>query len=100
MVRNLGLHNYCFLTDGTISLIAPTVPVNEDVGVTQMCCAQITDLPSGGLGCPLIATLTLVDGSKAGMHTHRSGTKGCSSNSLLLLITCIHFFFLYVDSDG
>jgi len=74
MVRNLDLHNYCFLTDGTISLIAPTVPVNEDVGVTQMCCAQITNLPSGGLGCPLIATLTLVDGAKAGMYIYRSAT--------------------------
>ena len=74
MVRNLDLHNYCFLTDATISLIASTVPVNEDVGVTQMCCAQITDLPSGGLGCPLIASLTLVDGAKAGMHIYRSAT--------------------------
>ena len=48
-------------------MIAPPVPVNEDVGVTQMCCAQVTDLPSGGLGCPLVATLTLVNGTKAGM---------------------------------
>ena len=56
-----------FLTDATVLLVAPAAPVNEDVGVTQMCCAQVTDLPSGGLGCPLIATLTLVDGLKAGM---------------------------------
>ena len=48
--------------------------MNEDVGVTQMFCAQITDLPSGGLGCPLIATLTLVDGAKTGMHIYRSAT--------------------------
>jgi len=41
--------------------------VNEDVGVTQMCCAQLIDLPMGGLGCPLIATLTLTDGPKAGV---------------------------------
>ena len=56
-----------FLTDATILLLAPTAPVNEDVGATQICCAQITDLPSGGLGCPLIATLTLVNGAKAGV---------------------------------
>ena len=41
--------------------------MNEDVGVTQMCCAQLTGLPIGGLGCPLIATLTLTDGPKAGV---------------------------------
>ena len=50
-----------------MSLIAPTTPVNEDVGAAQICCAQVTDLPSGGLGCPLVATLTLVNGLKAGM---------------------------------
>ena len=55
-------------TDATISLIAPTAPVNEDVGVAQMFCAQITDLPSGGLGCSLIATLTVIDGPKAGVQ--------------------------------
>ena len=32
-----------------------------------MCYAQLTDLPMGGLGCPLAATLTLTDGLKAGM---------------------------------
>ena len=56
-----------FLTDAAISLVAPAAPVNEDVGAAQICCAEITDLPSGGLGCPLIATLTLVDGLKAGI---------------------------------
>ena len=53
--------------DATISLIAPTAPVNEDAGDVQMCCAQLTNLPLGGLGCPLTATLTLTDGVKAGM---------------------------------
>ena len=61
---------FCFeiiVADATISLIAPTTPVNEDAGDIQMCCAQLTDLPVGGLGCPLTATLTLTDGAKAGM---------------------------------
>ena len=63
------------LADATISLITPTSPVHEDAGDVQMCCAQLTDLPVGGLGCPLIATLNLTDGSKAGtyvswMHAH------------------------------
>jgi len=53
--------------DATISLIAPTAPVSEDAGDVQMCCAQLTNLPLGGLGCPLTATLTLTDGVKAGM---------------------------------
>ena len=55
------------LADATISLIAPTGPVNEDAGDIQMCCAQLTNLPTGGLGCPLVAALTLNDGIKAGM---------------------------------
>ena len=55
------------LADATISLIALTAPVNESAGYIQMCCAQLSDLPMGGLGCPLIATLTLTDGDKAGM---------------------------------
>ena len=55
------------LADATVSLIAPTAPVNEGAGDVQMCCAQLSDLPMGGLGCPLIATLTLTDGDKAGM---------------------------------
>ena len=41
--------------------------MNEDVGAAQICCAHVADLPSGGLGCPLIATLTLVNGAKAGV---------------------------------
>ena len=32
-----------------------------------MCCAWLTDLPTGGLGCPLVADLILTDGAKAGM---------------------------------
>ena len=55
------------LADATISLIAPTAPVNEDAGDIQMCCAQLTDLPTDGLGCPLVATLTFNDGLKAGV---------------------------------
>ena len=55
------------LADATISLMAPTGPVNEDAGDIQMCCAQLTNLPMGGLGCPLVAALTLTDGIKAGM---------------------------------
>ena len=55
------------LADATITLIPPTAPVNEDAGDIQMCCAQLTNLPMGGLGCPLTATLTLTDGIKAGM---------------------------------
>ena len=56
-----------FLADAIVSLIAPIAPVNEDAGDVQICCAQLTGLPMGGLGCPLIATLNLTDGSKAGM---------------------------------
>ena len=55
------------LADATISLIPPTAQVTEDAGDIQMCCAQLTDLPMGGLGCPLTATLTLNSGSKAGV---------------------------------
>jgi len=55
------------LADATVSLIAPTAPLNEGAGDVQMCCVQLTDLPNGGLGCPLTATLTLTDGDKAGM---------------------------------
>ena len=32
-----------------------------------MCCARLTGLPTGGLGCPLVADLILVDGAKAGV---------------------------------
>ena len=55
------------LADATISLILPTAPVNENAGDIQMCCAQLTGLPMGGLGCPLTATLSLTDGLKAGV---------------------------------
>ena len=55
------------LADATISLITPIAPVDEDAGDIQMCCAQLTDLPMGGLGCPLIAALNITDGSKAGL---------------------------------
>ena len=55
------------LADATISLITPIAPVDEDAGDIQMCCAQLTNLPMGGLGCPLIAVLNITDGSKAGM---------------------------------
>ena len=55
------------LADATISLIAPIAPVDEDAGDIQMCCAQLTSLPLGGLGYPLIAAFTITDGSKAGM---------------------------------
>ena len=55
------------LADATISLIAPIAPVDEDAGDIQMCCAQLTNLPLGGLEYPLIAAFTITDGSKAGM---------------------------------
>jgi len=55
------------LADATISLIPPTAPVSEAAGEVIMCCARLTGLPTGGLGCPLVADLILTDGAKAGM---------------------------------
>ena len=55
-----------FLADALISLIAPTAPISEDAGEVQMCCAKLFGLPTGGLGCPLVADLILIDGAKAG----------------------------------
>ena len=56
-----------FLADATISLIPPTAPVSEAAGEVVMCCARLTGLPTGGLGCPLVADLILTDGAKAGV---------------------------------
>ena len=66
-VHFLILCHILLLADAIISLIAPTASVNEGAGDVQMCCAQLSDLPMGGLGCPLTATLTLTDGLKAGV---------------------------------
>jgi len=55
------------LADATISLIPPTGPISEAAGEVLMCCARLTGLPTGGLGCPLVADLVLTDGTKAGM---------------------------------
>jgi len=55
------------LADATISLIPPTVPISEAVGDVLMCCARLTGLPTGGLGCPLVADLILMNGTKAGV---------------------------------
>jgi len=55
------------LADATISLIPPTAPISEAAGEVIMCCGRLTGLPTGGLGCPLVADLILIGGSKAGM---------------------------------
>jgi len=55
------------LADVTISLIPPTAPISEGAGEVLVCCARLTDLPAGGLGCPLVADLILMDGAKAGV---------------------------------
>jgi len=55
------------LADATISLIPPTAPISEGAGEVLMCCARLIGLPTGGLGCPLVADLILMDGTKAGV---------------------------------
>jgi len=56
-----------FLADALISLIAPTSPIGEDAGKVLMCCAKLFGLPTGGLGCSLVADLILIYGAKAGV---------------------------------
>ena len=55
------------LADATISLIPPTAPISEGAGEVLVCFARLTSLPTGGLGCPLVADLILMDGVKAGV---------------------------------
>ena len=67
MLSLCTFHIIAVIADATISLIPPTAPISEAAGEVLMCCARLTNLPTGGLGCPLVADLILMNGSKAGV---------------------------------
>ena len=55
--------------------------VNEGDGAVEMC-AQLMVAPAGGLQCIIVATLTAMDGAKAGMSTPPIGVLLCRNYSI------------------
>ena len=62
--------------------------VNE-AGMAINVCAQIRDLPAGGLGTDLVVTLSTVDGTKAGLQRTTDAVDNIT-NILMTLCTYIH----------
>ena len=54
----------------TASLEMDVYDFSEGNGTVQVC-ALLSSAPSGGLECSIVATLTLMDGLKAGRYTQR-----------------------------
>ena len=55
--------SYCiYIGTATINFTSTSYLVNEDVGSFNVC-AQILDLPAGGLGCNVTVQLILLNGT-------------------------------------
>ena len=56
-----------FCSDAEVSMAMSAYSFDEAAGMVQVC-TELTDAPGDGLECSIVATLWLIDGSKAGMH--------------------------------
>ena len=63
----LCIHSH---TAVTASLEMDVYDFSEGDGMVQVC-ALLSSVPSGGLECSIVATLTLMDGLKSGRYTQR-----------------------------
>ena len=53
-----------FLTAATVTIVYSDFMVDESQSSVEVC-ANLTDIPDGGLECEIVATLNTNDGAKA-----------------------------------
>ena len=55
------------LTGATVTIVSSDYVVNESQGSVEVC-ASLTDIPTGGLECEVVATINTTDGPLASIY--------------------------------